>query len=501
MRAMRRFALALWLTLATGACHVVSGLDAFVRRDDGAGGSGGLPNTGGGGDGGEGPEGCTAPEDSEAPCTGEVLWSRQLASTGNTYIRGIDVAADGAVFVVGNVDGAADFGLGPLPFLGGGDGFVLKLAADGTPLWQLHVGSFNFQAVRAVAATDDGGAVIAASFESEVFVGSDYLDNLYQGTDDSVIARIGPNGGVMWVRHFDGPWSDVIFDIDVNDAGEIAYTGGFFGELDIPGGPLLATSDGEWQMFVGMRQANGVHMWARDHGSQATSQEAYSVRFADDGDLVVGGEFIGDIGFGGNVLTSLQDNDSFVVKLAATDGSTVWTNQVTGDDDEHVRTVRTCPDGSLVIGGRFQASLMVAGGDPLAALGGDLFHARLDANGEHLRSYAIGGSTDDPGAYRIADCDPTNRTVVVGAFDDELDYGVAPVGLDDVFVAKLDDSGEAIWVQTFGGSGDEQAKNIAIGPDGSIVVSGNLAGSLTIGDQNYQRLGSEEDAFVIKLAP
>ena len=112
---------------------------------------------------------------------------------------------------------------------------------------------------------------------------------------------------------------------------------------------------------------------------------------------------------------------------------------------------------------------------------------------------------DAPGAQSLADIavTPDGDLVVVGAFAGMIDFGGQPMastGSMDIFVAKLKSTGELIWSQRFGDADTQRATCVVVDPMGGIYVGGLVFGSVNFGDGIKTSTGSD-DAFVAKLDP
>lgn len=101
---------------------------------------------------------------------------------------------------------------------------------------------------------------------------------------------------------------------------------------------------------------------------------------------------------------------------------------------------------------------------------------------------------------------PAGAIVLAGPVRGQVDFGLgtlASSGNDsDIYLAKFDPAGKALWQKKFGDSTEDQAVNNArVDDDGNIVVVGEYRGSLDgMGIQIPPSQGSS-DAFVAKLDP
>lgn len=74
-------------------------------------------------------------------------------------------------------------------------------------------------------------------------------------------------------------------------------------------------------------------------------------------------------------------------------------------------------------------------------------------------------------------------------------------GNGDIYVAKYNTSGVLVWWKQFGGNFSDRAYDLAIGPDQNIVVTGQFFGSLNFGSTNLQSAQNSKDIFLMKLDP
>lgn len=121
--------------------------------------------------------------------------------------------------------------------------------------------------------------------------------------------------------------------------------------------------------------------------------------------------------------------------------------------------------------------------------------------GAVLSSQRFGGTGDDEG--RGVAFGPDGSVIAVGSFEGSIDFGGGPlmsVGGKDVFVVKLGPAGEHVFSKAFGGDGDQAASSVAVAGDGSVVVAGSFAGAITFGGGTFISAGGR-DVFAVKLSP
>jgi hypothetical protein len=129
----------------------------------------------------------------------------------------------------------------------------------------------------------------------------------------------------------------------------------------------------------------------------------------------------------------------------------------------------------------------------------ELFVAGLDASGAHRFSIA---TTNGVATARGAALGQGGHAVVVGDTAGAMSIGGAslPAGdADDGFAIVLSPSGEVTRLVGFNGFGRQSPRAVAVGPDGTMVVVGVMAGVMA----EPAALTGEggEDAFAVAVAP
>ena len=186
------------------------------------------------------------------------------------------------------------------------------------------------------------------------------------------------------------------------------------------------------------------------------------------------------VGCGGDVENPLGDP-----------GTTLWERRFGRDTRIAQVGLAGVASGGVIVSGR-QIGDVDLGGGTLPGPGNNYqaYVARYGSGGEHIYSRSFGDGfaevSNDVDAY--AD----GSAVFAGTygFSFELDGVSLPWdGDDDVFVAKLDPTGNVVWARALGGAGGQQAIAVAAMPDGGAIVAGTTWGAVDLG------IGEPQDAF------
>jgi len=392
---------------------------------------------------------------SQAP---DWLWAKAMGGTG--YDDGYSIATDasGNVYATGSFYGTVDFDPGVATFnltsAGNNDIFISKLNASGNFVWAKRMGGIS----------NDYGSSIAIDPAGSVHV---YTTGTFNGTVDFdpgagtfnltgggiFISKLDGSGNFVWAKAISGISHSIA--LDSAGSGDVYTTGAFAGTTDFdPGaGVFNLTSLGSIDIFISKLDSSGNFIWAKAMGGTAID-EGFSIAFAPtgNGDVYTTGRFLGtadfDPGAGTFNLTSAGYEDIFISKLDSS-GNFVWAGAIgsaTGNDEG--MSIALDPAGS-----------------------GDVY----------TTGWFSGTADFDPGAGIF------NLTSTPGS---------------DIFISKLDSSGNFVWAVAMGGGNSGYGLSIAIDNSGNVYATGSFLGTVDFdpgaGVFNLTS-GFWEDIFISKL--
>lgn len=234
--------------------------------------------------------------------------------------------------------------------------------------------------------------------------------------------------------------------------------------------------------------ANGARQWVKSYGG-SESDEISAIAAAPDGGYIVAGYTISS---DGDVPGPRRlEADFWIMKIEA-NGAIQWSKAYGSSNwEDKANAVVVTSDGGCLVAGHSKGN-----GDDVSGNHGfasDYWVLKLDASGNKQWARTYGG-TDVDDAYSIIAC-PDGAFAIAGtaaSVDGDLTGGER--GLD-VWVVKIDGSGNILWNKTYGGSGHERGYSIKNTPDGGFIVAGNTSsndGDVTGNHGHY-------DAWVVKL--
>jgi Ca2+-binding RTX toxin-like protein len=240
------------------------------------------------------------------------------------------------------------------------------------------------------------------------------------------------------------------------------------------------------------------------------------------GDLILAGDadrfFEVTDSIDGSAHYNGSSDDCLLLKLDGTTGEVIYSALLGGTESDFFNDVAIGPEGNLYLTGQSSSSdfpVLNANQESLAGMN-DAFYVILDTMGQITYSTFLGGSGRDWGSRIVLDgMGNTFITGGTGSSDfpvvnpyQQQNNGGATQG-SDIFIVKLNASGNVVFATYLGGSEDETVKGLTVNGAGEVTITGytkstdyptanayqeNFAGGIY--DMVYTRLNSTGNGLV-----
>ena len=344
-----------------------------------------------------------------------------------------------------------------------------------------------------------GGATVARGNGIEVGSGRCHVAGTRSTSargENVLVARVAMGGAQEWTVSAGGSLRDAANDIALDPSGNSLITGVYSVEASFDTTTLSST--GKNDIFVAKVSPAGKLLWAVSAGGN-TGEDSLGVATDHSGNVFITGSFSGVARFGNMGITSQGKEDVFVAKLNSA-GKFLWAVSAGGASGDYGTDIAVDDAGGLYITGAF-TSKATFGAKSLTSVGQmDLFVARLDATGNVLWATAGGGSANDRGRGIAVD---KAGLSVTGDFLGSATFGTTKLksrGQTDLFVARLSTSGAFSWAASAGGAQGDSGGGVATDDSGNTVVTGFFQGKASFGGSTLQSAGSY-DVFAARLSP
>jgi hypothetical protein len=250
--------------------------------------------------------------------SGTIQWAQQLSSSTHAYGANVSVDPGGAVYVCGNYSGDVQVdGLSGQPY--SSSSLVLKLTAQGTPVWLRSIGSPAVPGaypptttVRAIAADGSGVVITGQIMQTINFDALSITSPKY----DAFVARYDAQGTASWVQLVPSTLGYNSGNSVVLSAAGDAYVAGV---LNLVPGTAI-DNDGNSDSFVAKYDLGGTLHWLQQTGGATSNDAASCAVLAPSGDIVVSGWYAGPTSFGATTLNTQRprQRSGYVARLSAT---------------------------------------------------------------------------------------------------------------------------------------------------------------------------------------
>ena len=264
-------------------------------------------------------------------------------------------------------------------------------------------------------------------------------------------------------------------------------------------------------------QETVVLEWAKKIGG--TGNERPRDSFVDaSGNIYLSGYFQGTVDFDPGVgifnIASIGSSSALVTKLDA-DGNLVWVKTF-GGAGSVAQSITADAAGNVYITGGF---LGTGDFDPgagvfnmTAATTGqaDVYILKLDVNGDFVWAKGIIGGTWWDNGHEIK-LDASGNIFVIGRvyyqggprdFDPNAGTFMVNIDWEDIFILKLDNDGNFLWVRDFGAVQESRGYSVSIDASGNVYATGYFRGTVDfdpgVGTFNLVSSG-DWDVFFLKL--
>lgn len=247
---------------------------------------------------------------------GAPQWAVAVAGSGVEEALSVMTDGAGDIVVGGRGSGDVTIAGVKTPSTSGNSALLFKLGAGGELLWSKVFGPPTVdpnQAIYDVArGGNDGEILIAGHFQTQLDIPPN--GSLF-GTDglDAFVAKLNKDGGAIWIKSMGGPMNDVAYEVGVDSFGNVLVGGFFSMGLNFDTKMLVATGPADG--FVARLSPEGLLLWAEALGGTG-SDIVYGVASAPDGASFITGVFDGSMTLDKTMLISGGLGDVFFARLA-----------------------------------------------------------------------------------------------------------------------------------------------------------------------------------------
>ncbi len=389
--------------------------------------------------------------------------------------------------------------------------------AQNALVWAKSFGGADFENPKDMIVDENGNMYIVGAFGGTCdFDPGPNVENIEsEGFGDIYVLKLDASGNLLWVKTFGSSGSDIANSVALDANGNVYIAGSFASLVDFdPGTNVYNLSSIGQSIFVLKLNSSGDFVWAHAIGGSSPY-----LTLDTSNNLYIAGQFGGTVDFnpgsGTFNITSTGFSDIFLLKLNS-DGNFMWAKSIAGENSNSsvsISNLALDEASKIYLAGFFPGTVDFNPGTDvfnMTSTGStDIFILKLDANGDFVWAKSVGGSNAD--APRDIVVDSGGAIYLCGEFQSTADFNpgsdefnLSSNGSYDVFVLKLDNSGNLDWAKSFGGSAYDTPAQLTIDGLENVYVIGSFRETVDFdpgnGTFNLTSPGSNiNDAFVLKL--
>jgi len=368
--------------------------------------------------------------------------------------------------------------------------------------WVKSNGGGLAEDAKGIAADRNGNVFVTGNYySSSIAFGSSVLSNA--GNNDVFLVKYDAAGNIQWAAGAGGPGYDFGKAVATDAAGNV-YMAGNFQSSSITFGSTTLTSAGAEDIFLVKYNAAGAVQWAVRAGS-GTSDQAFGVTADSAGNVYITGSYNGTVAFGSTLLTSAGGNDIFIAKYN-TAGVGQWAISAGGSSGDAGAAICLDAAGNILLTGTFYSAVCTFGTlivNNISSANYEVFTAKYDASGTALWAKGFGGTSSES-SYSIT-TDHNNDVYVSGYFSSAtVLFGSAVLtnaGATDIFLIKYNAAGTEQWAQGMGGTGSESAYGVVTDEQDNVYLSGDFGSApVSIAGATLNTTGTSRDIYIAKYS-
>ena len=399
----------------------------------------------------------------------QLTWQNCFGGSEQDKTRDIIEVEEG-YFIVGFTDSDdGDISLNH----GYGDGWIIFVDSVGNLIWEKTYGGSNGDSFRKIIPSDNNTFILVGGSGSS---DGDISYDPYPGSADFWIVKIDLEGNIIWDRIVGGNWGETIWSgFGTSDGGVVAY-----GWTD--------SDDGDVSQYYGLSDAwmiklssDGEIEWDYTIGTDWVDVGQAAMQTSDGGYLMAcNANMLGNNT--GNITCtphSLGWNEAVLFKLDA-NLNLEWQHCYGGSEHDGITALMEVSDGYVF--GAYTGSNDgdVTGwhvgynhlGDPEP----DAWIVKIDFDGNIVWQNALGGSNGESSAKNIIELNNQDLMLFINTYSNDGDvsgnHSMSEYD-SDIWMVKLNSTGEIFSQQCFGGAGKDRVEyGVVKKSDNNYVIAG-----------------------------
>ena len=320
--------------------------------------------------------------------------------------------------------------------------FFLASCGNDNTLWKKSYGGSGWDQLNSLVSTPDGGALFGG-----------YTTSNGSGNIDMYLVRVDPQGKMLWENSYGGLKADILESLILMPDGG-ALLGGY-----------TSSSGAGGDIYIVRIDERGNKLWEKTYGGLGRDA-VESLVLTPDGGALLGGYTSPGVGDEvwlkeklktqtvKQIMSEAGNNDMYLIRVDE-QGNKLWEKRYDKSRSDVLRSLVLTPDGGALLGGSVQPSDLTSQ---------DMYLVRVDKNGNKLWEKTYGGTDRDE--IRSLALTSDGGALLAGTTTS------SGAGATDMYLIRVDESGNKLWEKTYGGANHDHLTSIVITQDGGALLGG-----------------------------
>ncbi len=393
------------------------------------------------------------------------------------------------------------------------DGFVTKFSSSGELLFSSYLGGWGYEHVTTVIVDAMNNIVLAGTTGSSNFaVTTDAFDSTFGGINDGFIMRIASNGTLLYSTFFGGTGEDWIYGLEF-DADQNIMFGGFTSSAGLAtGGTFQSSLQGSSDAFIARLSADGSSIQTFSYVGGSDNDRCWTMSIDSSYNYVISGITSSSnypVTPDAFQSSSTTGGDAILSKLSYNGSLLLYSTLLGGNDDDLGIGIDIDSEDNILLTGYTESDNLAVENALQVDFGGgsaDIYLAKFNVTGSlQFLTYIGGTGTDYAWDLRVN----SNDEIIIVGRTSSPNYP-AHNGMNDTFngifdaiATRISADGQSIPASSFiGGESTDIGEGIAIDSNDNVVITGRTASAdfpVTSGAYQEEIAGST-DSFICHTA-
>ena len=349
--------------------------------------------------------------------------------------------------------------------------------------------------------------LINFDYKEEQIAQSNIVNELTEFQESALTDARSSSVDIGWERQYqsEGAGNEYGEAIVVDSSGN-AYVSGVFC-YDLKLGTIMLERVGICDLFLAKMSPNGYWIWANQIGGADgyTTSQHHTLSLTSNGVYIGGASNSSEISAQNVTMMNSYPGiyQPFILK-ATSSGDFTWGQMISQDQHSFIYSVQDSSDGGAIVAGYFRSYSMNFGLHTISNSNvgqAEVFIAKLDSSGEWLWANSADGDGGDS-AYDMA-INSNGLVSIAGAYTGQIQFGTHSLSStfeDQSFVSFIS-SQNGTWMGATNLEADlVRITGVSSFENGDFAIVGYFSGSMSLGSTNLQSYVDEQDIFVSRIS-